>query len=98
MSRKNAVKSVLFSLSSLAALSAYAGEVPSGDLRLLEELPVEQRVAAHEQVLNYLNDHPEVAADAKVIAVDHEGTVYVLDENMEPLADAGAPSGIGKQQ
>lgn len=89
--RKNAIKTVLFSLSSLAAFSAHAGNLPEG-LRLIEELPVEQRVVAHEEVLKFLNSHPEAAADAKVIAIDEKGTVYALDENMEKMAMVGAPS------
>ena len=89
--RKHAIKGVLFTLAGFAGVSAHAGELPQG-LHLLNELPVEQRVVAHEQVLKFLNENPEAAADAKVIAVDEQGTVYVLDEKMEKMASAGSPS------
>jgi hypothetical protein len=93
--RKNAIKTVLFSLSSLGAFTAHAAELPEG-LHLIEELPVEQRVIAHAEVLKYLNQHPESAADAKFIAFDRNGTVYVLNEKMENSRDAGQPSCIGR--
>jgi exoribonuclease R len=62
---------------------------------LIEELPVEQRVIVHQQVLKFLNEHPENAADAKVIAVDEKGTVYVLDDKMEKMVSVGQPSCVG---
>lgn len=89
--RKNAVKGILFSLASVTGLAAFADELPSG-LHLIEELPIEQRVIVHKQVLKFLNEHPENAADAKVIAVDERGTVYVLDDKMEKMVCAGQPS------
>lgn len=89
--RKNAIKGILFSLASMTGLSAFAGELPKG-LHLIEELPVEQRVIVHEQVLKFLNEHPENAANARVIAVDEKGTVYVLDDKMENMVCAGQPS------
>lgn len=95
--RRNAIKGILFSLASVAGFSALAGELPQG-LHLIEELPVEQRVIAHQQVLKFLNEHPESAADAKVIAVDEKGTVYVLDEKMEKVLCAGAPSCVGRSE
>ena len=93
--RKNAIKKVLFTLASLAALPARADNIQIDDLRLMEELPAEQRVIVHQTVVNFLGQHPELATDAKVIAVDGKGTVYVLDEKLVPLASAGAPSCIG---
>jgi hypothetical protein len=92
--RKNAIKGILFSLASVTGLSALAGELPQG-LHLIEELPIEQRVIVHQQVLKFLNEHPENAADAKVIAVDEKGTVYVLDDKMEKMARVGQPSCVG---
>lgn len=89
--RKTAIKTILFSLSGLGALPAFGADLPEG-MHLIEELPVEQRVVAHEEVLKYLNQHPEAAADAKVIAVDKDGKVYVLDEKMEKVICAGQPS------
>lgn len=89
--RKTAIKAILFSLSGLGAFAARGSELPDG-MHLIEELPVEQRVVAHEEVLKYLNQHPEAAADAKVIAVDKDGKVYVLDEKMEKVICAGQPS------
>lgn len=92
--RKNAIKGILFSLASVTGLSALAGELPHG-LHLIEELPIEQRVIVHQHVLKFLNENPERAADAKVIAVDEKGTVYVLDEKMEKLIIVGQPSCVG---
>jgi hypothetical protein len=94
--RNKAIKGILFSLASVTGVFAFAGELPQG-LYLIEELPIEQRVEAHKQVLKFLNAHPELAADAKVIAVDEKGTVYVLDEKMEKVFSAGAPSCIGSR-
>ncbi|MGE3261375.1 MAG: hypothetical protein AB7K68_06320 [Bacteriovoracia bacterium] len=92
--RKNAIKGILFSIASATGFSALAGELPQG-LHLVEELPIEQRVIVHQQVLKFLNEHPENAADAKVIAVDEKGTVYVLDDKMEKMARVGQPSCVG---
>jgi hypothetical protein len=92
--RTKAIKRVLFSIATVSAFSAQAAELPAG-LHLIDELPIEQRLAAHEAVLNYLNQHPEDAADAKVLAVDEKGDVYVLDENLARVADAGQPSCVG---
>ena len=92
--RKNAIKKVLFTLASLATLPARADDGKINDLRLMEELPTEQRVVIHKQVVDYLALHPEIAPDARVIAVDGKGTVYVLDEKLAHLASVGAPSCI----
>ena len=89
--RKETIKRVLFSLASVATFSAHATE-PSESLRLIEELPLEQRLIAHDAVLKYLNQHPEAAADAKIIAIDEKGTVYVLDENLAIVSRVGNPS------
>ena len=89
--RKTAIKTILFSLSGLGAFGAHAADLPKG-LHLIEELPVEQRVIAHEEVLKYLNQHPEAAANAKVIAIDEDGNVYVLDDKMEQITRVGEPS------
>lgn len=95
--RNKAIKGILFSLASVTGIFAFAGELPQG-LYLIEELPVEQRVEAHKQVLKFLNQHPELAANAKVIAVDQKGVVYVLDEKLENVICAGAPSCIGSRE
>lgn len=92
--RKDAIKKVLFTLASLAAIPASANDSQKDDLRLIEELPVEQRIVAHKEVVDYLTKHPELAPLARVIAVDGKGTIYVLDEKMVPLAAAGQPSCI----
>lgn len=89
--RKEAIKKVLFSLATVTAFSAHAGELPTG-LHLIEELPIEQRTAAHAAVLNYLTQNPETARDAKIIATDEKGTVYILDEKLVPVANVGQPS------
>jgi hypothetical protein len=89
--RKKAIKAVLFSLSSLAAFSAQASNLPDG-LHFVEELPVEQRVVLHKAVMKYFNQNPAVAAEANIIAIDERGTVYVLDHKMAILANVGEPS------
>ncbi len=91
--RKNAIKGILFSIAGATGFSAMSAELPPG-LHLINELPISTRVIAHAQVLKFLNEHPEKAADAKVIAVDEKGTVYVLDEKMETMFSPGAPSCI----
>ena len=92
--RKKAIKGILFSMATVSGFFAHAGELPQG-FHLIEELPLEHRVVVHQQVLNFLNENPQLAADAKVIAVDEKGTVYVLDEELETLRAVGAPSSIG---
>ncbi len=92
--RYKAIKGILFSLASVSGFFAMAGGLPQG-LHLIEELPLEQRVVAHKQVLKFLNENPRFAKIVKVIAVDEKGTVYVLDEKMENVVAAGAPSSIG---
>ena len=92
--RKEAVKKVLFSLATVTAFSAHVGELPKG-LHLIEELPIEQRAAAHEAARNYFIQNPEAAADAKLLGVDEKGTVYALDEKMHIAAEVGKPSCYG---
>ena len=89
--RKKAIKRVLFSLATVTSFSAHAADLPTG-LHLIEELPLQQRTVAHDAVLNYLTQNPETARDAKIIATDEKGTVYILDENMVQLAQVGNPS------
>jgi hypothetical protein len=93
--RKKAINGILFSLASAASLNAFGSDLPK-ELHLLTELPMEKRVIAHQQVLKFLNEHPENAADAKVIAVDEKGTVYVLDDKMEKIVDVGQPSCVAE--
>lgn len=92
--RKEAIKKVLFTLASFAAITAKAEGIQQNDLTLMEELPVEQRAVVHKHVLEFLAQNPGIAKDASVIAIDRKGTVYVLDENKIFLAKAGAPSCI----
>ena len=92
--RKNAIKKVLFTLASFAELPAWSENNQLNDFLLIEELPVEQRVVVHREVVEYLSRHPELASEAKVIAVNGKGTIYVLDEKLVPLAAAGEPSCI----
>ena len=92
--RKNAIKRILFTMTGLFSLQAMAaGQLPP-DLLLMDELPTAQRVQVYEQVIKFLNQHPELAVDAKIIAVDGKGTIYVLDENKVLLASGGNPSVI----
>ena len=95
--RKNAIKKVLFTLATLAALPARADDADEKEFRLMEELPIEQRVIVHKEVVDFLSRNPELAAYAKVIAVDKKGVIYVLDEKLVPLAKAGSPSCIGRE-
>lgn len=93
--KKRNIKLALFSLAGFAALSAFADEkVKPEELTLVEDLPVEQRVIAHEKVVKYLDQHPEIAKTAKYIAVDKEGNVYVLDETKSDFICVGNPSCI----
>ncbi len=92
--RKNAIKKILFTLASLASLPVRADYSQDNDLRLMDELPVQERIVVRDHVLNFLDQHPEFINDAKVIAVDREGAVYVLDENLVQLASVGQPSCI----
>lgn len=92
--RKNAIKRMLFTITGLFSLRAMATSHHLSDLHLIDELPTAQRVLVYEQVVNFLNQHPEIAVDAKIIAVDGKGTVYVLDENKILLAGVGSPSTI----
>ena len=92
--RKNAIKKILFTLASFASLPVQADYSQPNELRLMDELPIQERVIVRDHVLNFLGQHPEFVRDAKVIAVDRKGTVYVLDEKLVPLASVGQPSCI----
>lgn len=92
--RKNAIKRILFTMTGLFSFRAMASGQQPTDLRFLEELPTPQRVQVYEQVIKFLNQHPKIAVDAKIIAVDGKGTIYVLDENKVLLAGVGSPSVI----
>lgn len=89
--KKNLIKATLFSLASLVALNAQSSDKPQ-DLTLLEELPTEQRAIVHQAVIAFLKNHPELADSVKIIAVDKNGNVYVLDENKITLSVLGEPS------
>jgi len=77
----------LFVLASIATPQANVSE-----LTLIEELPIEKRGLVHKAVVDFLKNNPEVAATAKVIAIDRNGVVYVLDENKVFLPLVGEPS------
>lgn len=85
------IKATLFVLASVATTQAHANTA-ANDLTLIEDLPIEQRVLVHKAVVEFLNNNPEIAAQAKIIAVDRNGAIYVLDENKVFLPLLGAPS------
>lgn len=85
------IKATLFVLASAATAQAPANTT-ANDLILIEDLPIEQRVLVHKAVVEFLKKNPEIAAQAKVIAVDRNGVIYVLDENKVFLSHLGAPS------
>lgn len=95
MTRRQSIIRMLFTMSCISihpALADEPKETPGDDLVLIEELPPEQRTIAHEAVMNYLEEHPEDAPAAKVIAVDKNGVVYGLDEEKTTLTRVGQPS------
>ena len=89
--KKQFVKATLFTLASLVAIKAQSAESQQ-ELTLLEDLPTEQRVIVHQAVVEFLKANPELADSVKVIAVDKNGDVYVLDENKITLPVLGEPS------
>ncbi|GEM_PF-6811457 len=89
--KKTLIKSTLFSLASLLTINAQSAELKH-ELTLLEELPTEQRSIVHQAVIEFLKNHPELADSVKIIAVDKNGNVYVLDENKITLSVLGEPS------
>mgnify|MGYP001586262959 CR=1 FL=1 len=90
MKRSN-IKNLLFAIASFTATPLFANENLTDDLMLIEDLPVEQRVVAHKKVVEYLIGNPEAAKEVKIIAIDKEGKVYVLDENLEKIKCLGNP-------
>lgn len=90
--KRQFVKATLFALASLASLQARSENTAENELTLLEDLPVEQRVLAHQALVDFLATHPEIAEKVKVIAVDKNGVIYVLDENKVSLSNVGQPS------
>ena len=95
--RQKAIKKILFTLASFASLSAWADDMQTEDLFLMDELPVEQRIIVHKHVVEFLWQHPEIAEIAKTVAIDRKGVVYVLDEDRVPRAQVGAPSCISTE-
>lgn len=85
------IKATLFVLASVATTQAHANTTVN-DLTLIEDLPIEQRVLVHKAVVEFLKNNPEIAAKAKVIAIDRNGVIYVLDENKVFLPLVGEPS------
>lgn len=90
--KRQFIKATLFALASLAALQARGQNAEENELTLLEELPVEQRALVHQAVIEFLAAHPEIAEKVKVIAVDKNGVIYVLDEDKVLLSNVGQPS------
>ena len=88
---KSIIKTTLFTLASIVALKAHSAE-SSPELTLLEDLPTAQRVVVHQAVVDFLKANPQLAESVKIIAVDKNGTVYVLDENKFTLSRLGEPS------
>lgn len=94
--KRDAIKLALFTLATALTPSAFADQSADKELKLLEELPSEHRVAVHQQVMKFLAQHPEYIESTKfIIAIDREGNVYVLDETKTHAINAGAPSCIG---
>jgi hypothetical protein len=89
--RKIVIKGLVLSITGFAALSAHAAE-PQGELRLIEDLPTSQRVVAHEAVLQYINQHPEVAQESNLYAMDQNGILFSLDKKFVVLGHIGEPS------
>ncbi|HWU44858.1 MAG TPA: hypothetical protein VN132_15505 [Bdellovibrio sp.] len=85
------IKATLFALASVVATQAHAN-TDSDELTLIEDLPIEQRAVVHKAVVEFLKNNPEIAAKAKVIAIDRNGVIYVLDENKVFLPLLGEPS------
>ena len=85
------IKATLFALASVATTHAHANTT-ANELTLIEDLPIEQRAVVHKAVVEFLKNNPEIAAKAKVIAIDRNGVIYVLDENKVFLPLVGEPS------
>lgn len=92
--KRETIKSVLFAIASFTTIPLLANEAQTDELVLVEDLPVERRVIAHKKVIEFLIANPEVASLVKVVAIDKEGIVYVLDENLAKIKLLGAPSCI----
>lgn len=84
--RRKAILMTLFTMAGIWSANSVAlgrMKLPSKEtFFLMEELPVELRAKIYEKLLKYFLAHPEVAAKAKIIAVDRQGGVHVLDENI----------------
>lgn len=89
--KKQLIKATLFALASVTTTQAHANTT-ANELTLIEDLPIEQRAVVHNAVVDFLKNNPEIAAKAKVIAIDRNGVIYVLDENKVFLPLLGEPS------
>mgnify|MGYP000034038920 CR=1 FL=1 len=92
--KRDTIKKVLFTIASLTALPLFAAEFQQDDLVLVEDMPIEIRAVAHKKVIDFLIKNPDQASLVKIIALDKEGKVYVLDENLAKIKCLGAPSSI----
>ena len=90
--KKQFIKATLFVLATAATVQAHSSAPAANELTLIEELPVEQRAAVHKAVVEFLSKNPGIAAKVKIIAVDKNGVIYVLDENKVFLPLLGEPS------
>ncbi len=90
--KRSTIKWALFSLTGIVAASAQANQSLADDLKLIEDLPIEQRIVVHEQIMNFFIANPSLAKNADIIAVDSIGGVYVLDENQVSPGGGGNPS------
>ncbi len=96
--KRSTIKHMLFAIASFTTLPLLANENQVDDLILVEDLPIEQRVVVHEKVIQFMVENPEVASSVKVIAIDKEGKVYVLDQYLAKIKNLGAPSTISSSK
>ncbi len=96
--KRSTIKKMIFAIAGFTTLPLLANENRMEDLMLVEDLPVEQRVVVHEKVIQFMIENPEIASSVKIIAIDKEGKVYVLDEHLAKIKSLGAPSSISSSR
>lgn len=95
--KKDLVKKFLFTIVGLVGLSELtnANLVP-GKLKLIDQLPMEQRVVVYQKIMEYLIQNPQAAKESNtVIAIDQKGDVYVVEKVADMSSGGGAPSCTG---